>query len=151
MEKKTDSLGLLVHDAAREIRKAFEKRAQSLGLSSAQWRLLVHLTRGGPATQARLAELLEVEPISVSRLVDRMAAAGWVTRQPDPNDRRARIVTPTDQMRAAHDRLREMADGVYAEALRGLAPDEAATLIRGLRQITENLSETAARGAVEEN
>ena len=74
MEKPAhDSLGILVHDAARALRRSFDARATALGLTTAQWRLLVVLFRLGPVTQARLAERLEVEPISVSRLVDRMA------------------------------------------------------------------------------
>ena len=85
MENRTDSLGILLHEAARAVRKAFERRVSRHGLSSAQWRMLVAVTKCAEATtQARLADLLEIEPISVSRLVDRMEASGWVERRPDP-------------------------------------------------------------------
>jgi MarR family transcriptional regulator for hemolysin len=83
-----DQLGFLLHDSARLLRRAFERRAAAYGLSSAQWRLLAHVLRHGSIAQARLADLLEVEAISVSRLIDRMEQAGWVTRLPDPQDRR---------------------------------------------------------------
>ncbi len=63
-----------------------------MGLSSAQWRLLIHVLKEERVTQARLAERLEIEPISVSRLIDRMEQAGWVMRETDPNDRRVRLI-----------------------------------------------------------
>ena len=67
-----DQFGFLLHDAARLMRRRFELRGSEYGLSAAQWRALVRLVKFGPMPQARLADLLEIEPISVSRLVDRM-------------------------------------------------------------------------------
>ncbi len=133
-------LGPLLHDAARAMRKRFEYRTRELGLSSAQWRLLINLAREGRMTQTRLADLLDVEPISVSRLIDRMQAAGWVARQTDPNDRRVRLIVPTEKARLAHDDIRTIADTVYDEALSGLSAMERNTLAKGLNAIIDNLS-----------
>lgn len=144
MEKRKERLGLTLHDAQRAMRRAFERRAAGLGLSSAQWRLLVHLWREGQATQARLADLLEVEPISVSRLVDRMEAAGWVQRLPDPGDRRVRLVAPTDRMEAAREAILTMADDVYAVALKGFSPGEREALVAALARLIDNLTEDEA-------
>ena len=96
MKPDPDQLGILLHDGARLIRRRFEQQAASYGLSSAQWRLLVQVLRTGGSTQARLADRLELEPISVSRLVDRMEQAGWVMRQPDPADRRIKVIVATE-------------------------------------------------------
>jgi len=137
-----ESLGFLMHDAARLLRKRFEVQAAELGLTSAQWRLLVNLFKRGPLPQARLAELLEIEPISLSRLVDRMAEAGWVERRPDPSDRRIRIVHATDKTRSTISAARHIADSIYAEALAGLPPDATETMTAMLRQIICNLSQT---------
>lgn len=136
-----ESLGFLMQDVTRLLRKRFEGQAAALGLTSAQWRLLVNLMRHGPLPQARLAELLEIEPISLSRLVDRMAEAGWVERRPDPNDRRIRIVHATDQTRAQIGAARHIADSIYAEALAGLPPDASETMTAMLRRIICNLSQ----------
>ena len=144
MEKQTDSLGLLLHEAARNVRKAFERRVDHLGLSSSQWRLLLVVAKCGQTTQARIADHLDIEPISVSRLIDRMEAAGWVERRPDPQDRRAKIVTPTERAIAAHAVIRSMADEVYAEALNGLSPDRRQALLSGLSTVIANLTEAAA-------
>lgn len=145
MEKPAhDSLGILVHDAARALRRSFDARATALGLTTAQWRLLVVLFRLGPVTQARLAERLEVEPISVSRLVDRMAEQGWVTREPDPADRRIRIVVPTAKAEATGKEMRLLADDVFGLALAGLTEADRATLLLALAHIIRNLSEPSA-------
>ncbi|HEX6842884.1 MAG TPA: MarR family transcriptional regulator, partial [Stellaceae bacterium] len=76
------SFGFLLHDIARLMRKRFDQRARSLNLSRAQWQLLVHLSRHEGITQSGLAEILEIENITVGRLVDRMEEAGWVERRP---------------------------------------------------------------------
>lgn len=137
-----ESLGFLLHDATRLLRKRFETQAATLGLTSAQWRLLVNLIKRGPQPQARLAEFLEIEPISLSRLVDRMAEAGWVERRPEPSDRRIRIVHITDKTRAVIAPARDLAEAIYAEALAGLPPETVATLMAALRRINDNLSPT---------
>ncbi|HCZ01346.1 MAG: MarR family transcriptional regulator [Rhodobacterales bacterium RIFCSPHIGHO2_02_FULL_62_130] len=140
MNTPPDQLGLLLHDAARLLRKRFEERAAHFGLSSAQWRLLVHVLRETRVSQARLADRLEIEPISVSRLVDRMEQAGWVTREPDPDDRRVRVIVATDKTRALRDQLKSTANAVYDEALSGLDPSGRAALLIGLSSVISSLS-----------
>ena len=78
----TIPLGILIHHAARLMQKRFELRAAEYGLSSAQWRLLVRLIKDEGVAQKRLAEVLEIEPISVSRLLDRMEEGDWIERKP---------------------------------------------------------------------
>lgn len=137
----TDRLGFLIHDAQRLMRKRFEASAADYGLSSAQWRLLARLVKDEGAPQARLAEFLEIEPISVSRLLDRMEAGGWILRRQDVNDRRIRMIFPTDKSRSAFAAVKGIAGEVYEEALTGLSGEERRILIHGLRRIVENLSD----------
>lgn len=137
----TEKLAPLIHDVARLLRRRFESRTGDHGLSAAQWRALVHVAKTEGLPQARLADLLEIEPISVSRLLDRMEEAGWVERRPDPSDRRVRSVYPTDRSRALYDELRHVAVGVYEEALAGLSLSERAALIAALETISANLSD----------
>ena len=135
-----NDLGLLLHDASRLLRKRFEARSKDLGLSSAQWRLLIRLGREGKAPQVRLAELLEIEPISLSRLVDRMAEGGWLQREKDPSDRRVNLVVPTPKAIRAFEELCRMADSVLEEALAGIPPPDRAVLVTVLSAIVSNLS-----------
>ena len=138
---ETRSLGLLLHDAARAVRKRFEARAAAYGLTSAQWRMLVRVCKAqGGAPQSHFADLLEIEPISVSRLLDRMEALGWVTRAHDPKDRRVRLVFPTPKALDAFANFKPVADAVYAEALVGITPDQHAQLLDALATITCNLA-----------
>ncbi len=140
MDYQIDFLGLLLHDASRAVRRRFEQLTAEHGLSTPQWRLLRHLLRDGPCNQTILADLLDVEPISVSRLIDRMEQAGWVRREPHPDDRRARIIVPTDKARTVAPEARAKAESVYAEALAGLSNDQRRSLHLALLAITENLS-----------
>jgi MarR family transcriptional regulator, transcriptional regulator for hemolysin len=140
------SLGPLLHDAARLIRRRFEQHTADLGLSSAQWRLLIHVLKEERVTQARLAERLEIEPISVSRLIDRMVQAGWVMRETDPNDRRVRLIVASPRALSIRESLFQTARGVYAEALAGIPSQDQAALIDMLQTLTTNLSEAIATG-----
>lgn len=136
-----DRLGFLIHDAQRLLRKRFEIRGAEYGLSAAQWRLLVRVVKDEGVPQARLAEILEIEPISVSRLLDRMEAGGWITRQQDAGDRRVRMIFPTDKSRSVFVAIKSVAGEVYEEALAGLTGEQRRALIGGLSRIVENLSD----------
>lgn len=81
--------GSLVGEIARLFARNFNQRVREHGLTQTQWHALAVLSKGEGMKQAELAELLQVQPISLARLVDRMEAAGWIERRPDPNDRRA--------------------------------------------------------------
>jgi len=140
MISTTDNLGILLHDATRLVRKRLDRRISHLGLSTAQWRLLVGTLRSGGTTQARLAEKLEIEPISVSRLIDRMEQAGWVAREADPADRRAKIIVPTEKAQASYETIRNEARGVISEALNGISTEHQVLLMECLQRLVTNLS-----------
>jgi MarR family transcriptional regulator for hemolysin len=135
-----ERLGFLIHDAARLMRRCFEQRGSEYGLSAAQWRLLVRLIKEEGVAQARLAELLEIEPISVSRLLDRMEEGGWIERRQGAADRRVRMIFPTEKTRAVFAEVRAVAGEVYERALAGLSTEERLATVHGLRTIVENLS-----------
>jgi MarR family transcriptional regulator for hemolysin len=149
MTDDTDKLGFLIHDVARLMRRRFEAKASGSGLSAAQWRLLVRVAKEPGIAQARLAELLEIEPISVSRLIDRMEDGGWIERRSDAADRRVRLIFPTDKSQEAYGRVKSMAGEVYEVALAGLSPEARRATIEGLKTIAYNLSdgETPANSA----
>ncbi len=111
------------------------------GLTSAQWRMLLRVCKmPGGAAQSHFAGLQEIEPISVSRLLDRMEAMGWVTRAPDPRDRRVRRVFLTPKALEAFANFKPVADAVYAEALVGITPDQHRQLLDALGCIVSNLA-----------
>jgi len=138
-------LGYRFADNSRLMRRLFDERVRDLGLTAPQARLLLLLDRFPEGNQAFYADQLEIEPITLTRMVDRMEAAGWIERRADPNDRRARILHLTDKARAIVDSLRHGVDRLMEEMLAGFDPSERARLADYLDRIGDNLS--AARGA----
>lgn len=134
------SFGFLLHDAARLLRREFERRARAIGLTRAQWAAIAHLRNREGCNQSTLADLLEVEPITLARLLSRMEAAGWVERRPDPRDRRARLVYLTDRARPLVTQLAAFSAETRQHALAGLPPDHQEQFIEMLRQVRGNLS-----------
>jgi DNA-binding MarR family transcriptional regulator len=135
------SFGFLLNDIARLMRKRYEQRARPFGLTRAQWQSLAHLQRCEGINQSGLAELLELEPITVARLIDRMEEAGLVERRADPGDRRAHLLYLTERARPLIDQCRVLGDAVRAEAFAGIADDERERLIDLLIRVRGNLSE----------
>jgi DNA-binding MarR family transcriptional regulator len=137
-------LGFLVHDVGRLLRREIDQRAQALGLTSAQWRLLsavarTELLNQEPLNQVSLAEQLEIEPITVSRLVDRMEAAKLIERRPDPADRRAYRLFVTDSARPLLAEFRAVAYECVNAALRGVGEDEIEMVVDVLTRVRANL------------
>ncbi len=141
------SFGFLLHDAARLMRRDFERRARALGLTRAQWAAIAHLRRQEGCNQSTLADLLDVEPITLARLLDRMEASGLVERRPDPADRRARLVFLTDRAKPLIDRLADFAIETRQHALAGLSEEEQEWLLLTLRRVRANLSRRDAAGS----
>jgi MarR family transcriptional regulator, transcriptional regulator for hemolysin len=140
------SFGFLLHDIARLMRKRFDQRARNLNLTRAQWQVLAHLARHEGINQAGLAEILEIEPITLGRLVDRMAESGWVERRPHPSDRRARQLYLTAQAEPVFARMRALGDETREEALAGLSQDDRDRLTATLIDIRNNLSDRNPAG-----
>lgn len=135
----TRSLGFLLADVSRLVRRRFDKRATSLGLTRAQWRVLAQLRRREGINQTMLAEMLEVEPITLGRHIDRLVEKGLVERRADPGDRRAWKLYMQPEVRPVLDQLREMSNETRAEALVGFSSAEADGLIELLLRIKSNM------------
>jgi DNA-binding MarR family transcriptional regulator len=138
------TFGYLVSDIARLLRRVFDQRARTVGLSLAQGRALVYLAHHEGINQAGFAELLELQPISLARLLDRME--GWIERRPDPDDRRAYRLHLTDKARPMLALVRDLAAQSRAEALLDLSEAEKDVLMRLLTRVHDNLSEREPAG-----
>lgn len=140
MKTGKDTIGFLLNDAARLMRKDFERRTRSLGLTRAQWQALFHLARNEGCNQATLADLLEVEPITLARLVDRLEAGGLVERRADPGDRRARLLFLGQRAHPLLEQLRALGAETREIALAGIDEDERNLLMTLLTKMRANLS-----------
>jgi len=135
------SFGYVLYETARLLSKRFDQRARLLGLTRAHCQVLVNLVRHEGINQAGLAELLELEPISLARCLDRMEQAGWIERRLDPADRRARLVYMTDKAKPLFEQVLELGYATRAEALAGLLQEDRDRLLDLLLHVRGNLSE----------
>lgn len=145
-----DDLLFLIHSVARLLRIEADKRARRRGMTRAQWVMLIWLDRRPGLSQKELAELLEVEPISVARLVDRLEARGLVERRADPADRRVWRLHPSPAAKGELGEIaRQRAEIVELTSAR-LDPELIPVMSDGLRQIKAALANEPrlrARGA----
>jgi DNA-binding MarR family transcriptional regulator len=137
----SDSLAFLISDVSRLMRRRFDERARAIGVTRAQWRTLTTLSRHEGINQGGLADLLEVEPITLCRMIDRLAEAGLVERRPDPGDRRAWLIFLTDKARPLIAQLRALADGMMELALSGVDETERASVFAIIGRIRNNLND----------
>jgi DNA-binding MarR family transcriptional regulator len=135
----TDTLGFLLADVSRLIRRRFDERARMIGATRAQWRALVVVSRNEGINQGGLAELLEVEPITLCRMIDRLEEAGLVERRRDPADRRAWQIFLTDKAGPVLEKVRGIADELFASVVEGIPTADQVTLSRSLERMRENL------------
>ena len=133
------SVGFLMHDVARAMRYRFDARARGLGVTRPQWRALIHLARTPGCTQAELADLLEVERITLCRMIDRLGDAGLVERRADPSDRRVRRLHLLPPAHAIVDKLTTIAAELEEEALAPLPGLEREALTRSLERVRDGL------------
>jgi DNA-binding MarR family transcriptional regulator len=140
MAKTEDiSFGYLLNDVTLLFRKHFDRRAVKFGLTRAQWRATKMLYHREGLRQTELAEYLEMEPIAVGRVIDRLQAAGFVERRPDPRDRRAWRLYTTEQARGVIGDMEEIARGLRKDATRGIGYEELEQALAVMNRLKDNL------------
>jgi DNA-binding MarR family transcriptional regulator len=144
------SFGYLLSDVTLLFRKHFDRRAVKFGLTRAQWRATKMLYYREGLRQTELAELLEMEPIAVGRVIDRLQAAGFVERRPDPKDRRAWRLYVTDQARGVIADMELIAQGLRKDATIGVDVAEMEQAMGVLNRIKENLQALEASSVEDE-
>jgi DNA-binding MarR family transcriptional regulator len=138
----TPSIGLLLYDTARLMRRDFDRRARTVGLTRAQWMVISYLGRSEGSNQAAIADFLDVEPITIVRHLDRLEEAGWIERRSDPNDRRARLIYLTDKARPILATKQELGAEMREVMLAGLSEQARDALLASLQLIRTNLVES---------
>jgi MarR family transcriptional regulator, transcriptional regulator for hemolysin len=143
------TFGFLVSDVSRMLREHFRTTTPELGLTLAQARVLLHLSRNEGISQVALSAILEVQPITLLRQIDRLEKAGLIERRAHPSDRRAQqlYLTPRSQplLKKIFDKSAERQDQLMA----GLSEAEREQLVSSLLRIKANLSQMAAATEVD--
>lgn len=140
-------VGTVLAQVARLMRRAFDERAREIGVTRPQWQVLSVLLRHEGIKQGGLAEILEVEPITAGRMIDRMQDAKLVERKTDPADRRAWRLFLTPRGREIIERLQPLAMETTEEALKGISEQDQADLLRTLDTMLENITGRPASSA----
>jgi len=138
--KKKDSLGFVLSDVARLLRRGFKRRLKDSCLTHAQARVLVHTFRNEGIRQIDLAERLEVQPITLARLLDQLERVGLIERRADPRDRRAHHIYLTAAAAPHLAAIERVGKAIHRTTLRGLSEREAAAVLAALQKMRDNLA-----------
>ena len=134
------TFGYAVTDVTRLLRRVFDRRAQHLGLTRAQWRALYRIERVPGLSQTQLAEDLDLEPIAVGRVLDRLERAGFVERRADPQDRRRWCLYPAPKCAEVMAGMRGVSDVLHEDLLAGISDAELHTTLDVLSRIKDTLA-----------
>ena len=140
MTKAADStFAYLMQDVTRHLRTHFDRRATQFKLTRAQWRALKTIRRKEGVSQTELAVFLDMQPIPVGRVIDRLEKTDYIERRADPADRRCWRLYLTPKAHAVVDEMEVIASGLRDDALRDVKRVDFETLLRVLAQIKDNL------------
>jgi len=133
------SFGFLVTDVTRLMRKVFDRRAARFGLTRAQWRALKRVSHEQGLTQNELAEFLEMEPIAVGRVIDRLQKADFIERRADPQDRRVWRLHITEKAHDVVDDMELISAELFKQAQRGIAAADMKIMLDVFTRMKQNL------------
>lgn len=136
----TDSLGFMLVDSSRLLRRTFQQRMEGSALNFMQARVLINISRKEGIRQVDLADLLEIQPIALVHLLDQLAESKLVERRADPSDRRAYQLYVTLAAAPHLAEFKKIAAAVQSDMLRGLSQDQSDLLLSSLRVMRDNLS-----------
>jgi DNA-binding MarR family transcriptional regulator len=136
----SEPISFLMADSSRLFRRAFDAEARSIGITGQQWRVLAALARHPGIRQTHVADLMEVEPITLSRMIDRLQESGMVERRADPADRRAWCLHLTDQAIPLVEDMRAIANRLLDVALDGFTPAELDSFADFVARFRSNLA-----------
>ena len=134
-----ETLPFEIGETAHALRKAFDRLAVGLGVTRTQWKVLFKLTRKPGLRQVELADLLEIEPITLCRIVDRLEEAGLVERTRDPSDRRAWRLHVTAGAQPLVEKLKGIGAELVDEAFADIDPRDIEITRRVLERVRDNV------------
>jgi MarR family transcriptional regulator, transcriptional regulator for hemolysin len=135
------TFGFLVHDVSRLIRRRFERQARQTGLliTRRQAAVVLYIARNEGVSQAEVAAWLDIEPIALVRMLDKLHEEGLVERRAHPTDRRVRTLWLTSRAEPVVERILEINQTIREESFAGLEPGTRVAMIAALGSIKDNL------------
>ncbi len=143
------SPGFLLGDLSRLLRKRFDRLARSFGTTRAQWQVIAVLRGDEGINQTGIADIMDIEPITLGRHMERLEEAGCVERRSDPGDRRVWRIYLTDKVQPGLVEMEKTAIEVCNDAMVDFSPKERERFIDNLIRVKSNLAASLRRGAEE--
>ena len=137
-------IAFIIMDVARLLKTYADQRARQFGISRAQWAVLIRIDRNEGLKQSELADMLDLQPITLTRLLDRLADSGLIERRADPNDRRANRLYLKPAAKPLLGRLSELGADMMEIVLDGLPTGSVERMLKELGQIKDNLRSAIA-------
>jgi MarR family transcriptional regulator for hemolysin len=134
-----------LNDVARMLRTYADQKASQFGITRAQWVVLARLDRFEGLKQSELAEMLDLQPITLTRLLDRLSDSGLIERRADPNDRRAKRLYLMAAARPLLERLGDLGEELMTTALVGVDREAIEKMVGQLATVKENLRQAIAQ------
>ena len=141
-----ETLPFEIGETAHALRKAFDRKAVGLGVTRAQWKVLFRLSRTPGLRQVELADMLDIEPITLCRIIDRLEESRLVERTRDPADRRAWRLDVTAEARPLIEKLKAVGIRLVDEAFAGIDAKDIETARQVLARVRENVGRNAPVG-----
>jgi MarR family transcriptional regulator for hemolysin len=139
----------IINDVGRMIRTYADYKAKEFGITRAQWVVLARLDRFEGLKQSELAEMLDLQPITVTRLLDRLCQAGLIERRLDPEDRRAKRLFLTPAARPLLERLNDLGEELMRTALAGVSHESVELMVSQLGIVKENVRQAMQQRAAD--
>jgi len=139
-----------IMDVARLIKTYADQRARQFGISRAQWAVLIRIDRHEGLKQTELADMLDLQPITLTRLLDRLSDKGLIERRADPNDRRANRLYLKPAAKPLLDRLADLGTDMMETVLDGISMTSIERMLKELGAVKDNLRSAIARNATQQ-
>src|SRR5574339_738173 len=133
-----------IMDVARLLKTYADQRARQFGISRAQWAVLMRIDRNEGLKQSELAEMLDLQPITLTRLLDRLADNGLIERRADPNDRRANRLYLKPAAKPLLGRLADLGADMMETVLDGISSNSIERMLKELSAVKDNLRSAIA-------
>jgi|SRR5262245_33338770 len=139
--------GFILNDVARLLRTCADQKARRFGMTRAQWAVLARLRRSEGLKQSELAEMLDLQPITLTRLLDRLCANGLIERRADPEDRRANRLFLMPAAGPLMEHLDQLGEELMATVLDGVDPSTVTVMLAALGRAKDNLRRAIQKNA----
>ena len=148
-DSRRREFAFLLNDVARLLRTCADQKARQFGMTRAQWAVLARLQRSQGLKQSELAEMLDLQPITLTRLLDRLSANELIERRPDPDDRRANRLFLTPAAGPLMERLNALGDDLMASVLDDIDDDAVDATVQMLGRAKENLRRAIQKNTID--